>query len=43
MTADKRELKVGETVQATAIVTPNNATNKEVTWSVSDKRGKFCG
>lgn len=37
VTADKKELKVGETAQATAIVTPDNATNKEVTWSVSDK------
>lgn len=37
VTADKKELKVGETAQATAIVTPDNATNKEVTWSVSNK------
>lgn len=37
VTADKKELKVGETAQATAIVTPDNATNKEVTWFVSDK------
>lgn len=37
VTADKKELKVDETAQATAIVTPDNATNKEVTWSVSDK------
>lgn len=37
VTADKKELKVGETAQATAIVTPDNATNKDVTWSVSDK------
>lgn len=37
VTADKKELKVGETAQATAIVTPDNATNKEVTWSVSDE------
>ena len=37
VTADKKELKVGETAQATAIVTPDNATNKEATWSVSDK------
>lgn len=37
VTSDKKELKVGETAQATAIVTPDNATNKEVTWSVSDK------
>lgn len=37
VTADKKELEVGETAQATAIVTPDNATNKEVTWSVSDE------
>lgn len=37
VTADKKELKVGETAQATAIVIPDNATNKEVTWSVSNK------
>lgn len=37
VTADKKELEVGEAAQATAIVTPDNATNKEVTWSVSDE------
>lgn len=37
VTADKTELKVDETTKVTAKVLPEDATNKEVTWSVSDE------
>ena len=37
VTAADTELKVGDTTKVTAQVLPDNATNKDVTWSVSDK------
>lgn len=36
VTADKGTLNIGETASLIATVTPNNADNKSVTWSVSD-------
>ena len=36
LSQDTAEIKVGETVQLTATVKPDNATNKTVTWSSSD-------
>ncbi len=36
VTVDKTELKVGETTTAKAVVTPDNATDKAVTWTTSD-------
>ena len=37
VTADKTELTVGDTMQAAAAVLPENADNKEVTWTSSDE------
>lgn len=37
VTAENTELKVGDTTKATVKVLPDNATNKDVTWSVSDE------
>ena len=37
VTADKTELTVGDTMQASAAVLPENADNKEVTWTSSNE------
>ena len=37
VTADKTELTVGDTMQAAATVLPENADNKEVTWTSSNE------
>ena len=37
VTAEKTELKVGETTKAKAVITPENATDKSVTWTTSDE------
>lgn len=37
VTADKTELTVGDTMQAAAAVLPENADNKEVTWTSSNE------
>lgn len=37
VTVEKTELKVGETTTAKAVVTPDNATDKTVTWTTSDE------
>ena len=37
VTADKKELEIGGTAQAAAAVLPENADNKEVTWTSSDE------
>ena len=37
VTADKKELEIGGTAQATAAVLPENANNKEVTWTSSNE------
>ena len=36
LTSEKSELTVDDTMKVSAIITPNEATNKEVTWAVSD-------
>ena len=35
---EKAEIKVGDTLQLQATLSPSNATNKAVTWSVNDSR-----
>ena len=43
VTAEKTDLKVGDTTKAVAKVLPENATDTEVTWSVSDETVLLVG